>query len=107
VVQGPGREHAWHRPALTPRVEPQLTIAFSWDIGPDWQITADLARVSEVEGVTFADEGESRTRVTLVHPHIDLHGEGWESLRTGLDAPDGWPRYLHRYQALSRAELTS
>jgi uncharacterized protein YndB with AHSA1/START domain len=106
VVQGPGREHAWHRPALTPRVEPQPTIAFSWDIGPDWQITADLARVSEVE-VTFADEGESRTRVTLVHRHIDRHGEGWESLRAGLDAPDSWPRYLHRYQALSRAELTS
>ena len=86
--------------------DPPHTIAFSWDIGPDWRITADLARVSEVE-VTFADEGESRTRVTLVHRHIERHGEGWESLRAGLDAPDGWPLYLHRYRALSRGELAS
>jgi uncharacterized protein YndB with AHSA1/START domain len=106
VVQGPGREHAWHRPALTPRVEPQPTIAFSWDIGPDWQITADLARVSEVE-ITFVREDDDCTRVTLVHRHIDRHGGGWESLRAGLDAPDGWPRYLGRYQALSRGELAS
>jgi hypothetical protein len=66
----------------------------------------DADHAWEVE-VTFADEGESRTRVTLVHRHIDRHGEGWESLRAGLDAPDSWPRYLHRYQALSRGELTS
>ena len=36
--------------------DPPHTIAFSWDIGPDWQITADLARASEVE-VTFAAKG--------------------------------------------------
>jgi len=86
--------------------DPPHTIAFSWDIGPDWQVTADLARVSEVE-ITFAGEGESRTRVTLVHRHIERHGGGWESLRAGLDAPDGWPLYLGRYQALSRGELAS
>jgi len=86
--------------------DPPHTIAFSWDIGPDWRVTADLARVSEVE-VTFADEGESRTRVTLVHRHIDRHGEGWESLRAGLDAAGGWPLYLRRYQALTRGEVAS
>ena len=79
---------------------------FSWDIGPDWQVTADLGRVSEVE-ITFAREDDARTRVTLVHRHIDRHGEGWESLRAGLDAPDGWPLYLRRYQALTRDELAS
>lgn len=83
--------------------DPPHTIAFSWDIGPDWQITSELDRTSEVE-VTFTAEGDQRTRVTLVHRHIDRHGQGWESLRDGLDGPDGWPLYLGRYQALARGE---
>lgn len=84
--------------------DPPNTIAFSWDIGPDWQVASDLSSASEVE-VTFAAEGEGRTRVRLVHRHIDRHGDGWESLRDGLDAPDGWPLYLGRYDALTRGEL--
>jgi hypothetical protein len=40
-----------------------------------------------------------------VHRHIDRHGAGWESLRTGLDAPEGWPLYVNRYEALTRGEL--
>jgi uncharacterized protein YndB with AHSA1/START domain len=84
--------------------DPPTTISFSWDIGPDWQVTPDLDRTSEVS-VTFTPEGAERTRVTLVHRHIDRHGAGWESLRDGLDAPQGWPVYLGRYEALVRGEL--
>lgn len=84
--------------------DPPNTIAFSWDIGPDWQITADLSRTSEVE-ITLVPEDQQRTRVTLVHRHIDRHGHGWESLRDGLEAQDGWPLYLGRYEALTRGEL--
>lgn len=84
--------------------DPPHTIAFSWDIGPDWQVTTDLDRTSEVE-VTFTPEGDDRTRVTLTHRHIERHGPGWESLREGLDAPDGWPLYLGRYDALTRGDL--
>ena len=84
--------------------DPPHTIAFSWDIGPDWQGTTDLDRTSEVE-VTFTPEGDDRTRVTLTHRHIERHGPGWESLREGLDAPDGWPLYLGRYDALTRGDL--
>ncbi len=82
---------------------PPRTIAFSWDIGPDWQVAADLTRTSEVE-VTFAEEGDAHTRVTLVHRHIERHGPGWESMRDGVDAPDGWPLYLTRFQAIPRGE---
>jgi uncharacterized protein YndB with AHSA1/START domain len=82
------------------RFDPPRTIAFSWDIGPDWQVVSDLTRASEVE-ITFVGEGDGSTRVTLVHRHIDRHGEGWESLRAGLDAPNGWPVYLGRYVALT------
>jgi uncharacterized protein YndB with AHSA1/START domain len=84
--------------------DPPSTIAFSWDIGPDWQVVSDLSRTSEVE-ITFEAEAEGRTRVTLVHRHLDRHGEGWESMRGGVDAPDGWPLYLSRYQALTSGGL--
>lgn len=80
--------------------DPPNRLVFTWDIGPDWQVTSDLSRTSEVE-VTFAPDGDQRTRVVLVHRHIDRHGDGWESLRDGLDAPDGWPIYLNRYTALT------
>jgi len=84
--------------------DPPARIAFTWDIGPDWQLITDLDRASEVE-VTFVAEDEQRTRVTLTHRHIDRHGEGWEALQAGLDAPDGWPLYVGRYEALTRGEL--
>ena len=81
--------------------DPPNTIAFSWDIGPDWQVATDLERTSEVE-VNFTPEGDGR--VTLVHRHLDRHGAGWESMRDGVDVQDGWPLYLARYQAPTRAE---
>lgn len=79
--------------------DPPDRLVFTWDIGPDWRVTSDLSHASEVE-VTFTPDGDERTRVTLVHRHIDRHGKAWESLRAGLDAPDGWPIYLSRYHAL-------
>jgi uncharacterized protein YndB with AHSA1/START domain len=81
--------------------DPPRRLAFTWDIGPDWQVASDLARTSEVE-VTFEAEGEDRTRVTLVHRGIERHGDGWETMQAGVDAPDGWPLYLARYQALTQ-----
>jgi uncharacterized protein YndB with AHSA1/START domain len=86
--------------------DPPNTIAFSWDIGPDWQVATDLERTSEVE-VTFAPDGDGRTTVTLVHRHLNRHGAGWEGMRHGVDADDGWPLYLARYQALSSGEQGS
>lgn len=83
--------------------DPPHRLAFTWDIGPDWQVTEDLARSSEVE-VTFLPEDDGRTRVTLVHRHLERHAAGWESLRTGLDEADGWPTYLARYVAITRGE---
>ncbi|MGL5816169.1 MAG: SRPBCC family protein [Phycicoccus sp.] len=83
--------------------DPPATLVFSWDIGPDWQVAADLDRTSEVE-VSFVAEGDGRTRVTLVHRHLDRHGAGWQSMREGVDADDGWPAYLARYRDLTRVE---
>jgi uncharacterized protein YndB with AHSA1/START domain len=86
--------------------DPHHTIAFSWDIGPDWQVVSDPSRVSEVH-VTFVPEGDRRTRVTLVHRHLERHGTGWRSVRDGVEAPDGWPLYLSRYLALTGHDQAS
>ena len=83
--------------------DPPRKIAFSWDIGPDWQVATDLTRTSEVE-VTFTPESNQRTRVTLVHRHLERHGAGWEDMRNGVDIDDGWPLYLARFQDLTREQ---
>jgi hypothetical protein len=31
------------------------------------------------------------------HRNLDRHGDGWESVREGVDAEQGWPLYLHRF----------
>ena len=85
--------------------DPPSGLAFSWDIGPDWQVATDLSHTSEVE-VSFTPEGEQRTRVVLVHRHLERHGAGWEDMRTGVDVDDGWPLYLSRYQDLTREQTS-
>jgi uncharacterized protein YndB with AHSA1/START domain len=79
--------------------EPPHRVAFSWDIGPTWQIETQPENTSEVE-VRFHAVTPHRTRLTLVHRHIDRHGPGWEAVRDGVDDDAGWPLYLTRYAAL-------
>jgi uncharacterized protein YndB with AHSA1/START domain len=76
--------------------DPPNHVAFSWDISPRWEIETDHERTSEVD-VRFIAESPNRTRVELEHRNIDRHGDGWESLRDGIDGADGWPLYLRRY----------
>ena len=82
--------------------EPPDRVVFSWNVSPHWQVETDPARRSEVE-VRFIAEGTARTRVELEHRHLDRHGDGWEGLRDGVAAPDGWPLYLGRYADLLNA----
>jgi uncharacterized protein YndB with AHSA1/START domain len=79
--------------------EPPDRVVFTWDIGSTWQLETDLARSSEVE-VRFTAESAERTRVELEHRHIERHGDGWESVATGVDGDAGWPLYLRRYADL-------
>ena len=65
-----GSECRWARVLA---YEPPDRVVFSWDIGPDWHVVPDLSQASEVR-VTFVAEGHARTRVTLVHRHIERHG---------------------------------
>ena len=70
----------------------------SWDINPQWSIETDLAKTSEVE-VRFIAEAPDRTRVELEHRNLERHGDGWDSVRDGVDGEDGWPLYLRRFAA--------
>ena len=79
--------------------EPPNGVIFSWDIGPTWQVETDPAKTSEVE-VRFVAETAGRTRVELEHRHLDRHGAGWESVRDGVAADQGWPLYLDRFAGL-------
>jgi len=91
-----GSECRWARVLA---YEPPERVVFSWDIGPTWQIETDAGRTSEVE-VRFVVESPERTRVELEHRHIDRHGDGWEGVREGVQADQGWPLYLQRYGAI-------
>jgi uncharacterized protein YndB with AHSA1/START domain len=76
--------------------EPPSRLVLSWDISPQWQVETDPDRASEVE-VRFIAEAPERTRVELEHRNLDRHGEGWEGMRAGVEAAEGWPLYLRRY----------
>lgn len=82
--------------------EPPARLVLAWKISPYWQIESDPERASEVE-VLFIEEAPDRTRVQLVHSHLDRHGDGWEQYRTGLLSDDAWPLYLKRYVDLVAA----
>jgi uncharacterized protein YndB with AHSA1/START domain len=90
-----GTECQWGRVLA---FEPPDRILFSWDINPSWRIETDLAKTSEVE-VRFVADGPGRTRVELEHRHLDRHGDGWDGMRDGVRADQGWPLYLERFAA--------
>jgi len=88
-----GSECRWARVLA---YEPPNRVVFSWDISPQWRIETDLEKTSEVE-VRFVSEAPERTRVDLEHRNLERHGEGWEAVRDGVAAGDGWPLYLQTF----------
>jgi uncharacterized protein YndB with AHSA1/START domain len=76
--------------------EPPERVVLSWDVSPEWRLETDLEKASEWE-VRFFSETPQRTRVELEHRNLDRHGAGWEAVRDGVAAPDGWPLYLQRF----------
>lgn len=88
-----GSECRWARVLA---YEPPNRLLLSWDIGPRWQVETDPDRTSEWE-VRFTAETPTRTRVDLEHRKLERHGEGWEGVRDGVAADQGWPLYLQRY----------
>jgi uncharacterized protein YndB with AHSA1/START domain len=81
-----GRVLAW---------EPPSRFVFAWQITHQWGYHPDIARSSEVE-VRFIPVGDA-TRVELEHRHFERHGDGGESMRASVDAPNGWTTLLGLY----------
>ena len=82
--------------------EPPHRLILAWNISPHWQLESDASHASEIE-ITFTALDDAHTRVDLVHRYLDRHGDGWQGLRGGLEAPEGWPLYLGRYIELVAA----
>jgi uncharacterized protein YndB with AHSA1/START domain len=76
--------------------EPPNRVLLSWDISPQWQVENDPLKTSEWE-VRFIAETPQRTRVEIEHRNLDRHGDGWQGVRDGVAADQGWPLYLRRY----------
>jgi uncharacterized protein YndB with AHSA1/START domain len=74
--------------------EPPKRIVFSWNLQTDWKYSPDMSRASEVS-FEFIPEGPASTRIEFEHRHIDRHGQGWETIRKGVDA--GWMEVLSPY----------
>ena len=81
-----GRVLAW---------DPPRVFAFSWLIGPSFEIPAADAPGSRVT-VTFSPT-DTGTYVELVHDRLDVHGPGWERLRDAVANPGGWPGGLRDF----------
>ena len=88
-----GSESRWARVLA---YEPPHRLVFSWDISTQWQIETDPGKTSEVE-VRFTQESPDRTLVELEHRHIDRHGDGWETMRDAVGAPNGWAGGLRAF----------
>jgi uncharacterized protein YndB with AHSA1/START domain len=93
-----GTECRWARVLA---FDPPERLVFSWDISPRWSLETDPDHTSEVE-VRFIAEAPGRTRLELEHRHIERHGPGWESVRSGVSEGQGWPLYLARFADLFR-----
>ncbi|TRD07151.1 ATPase [Mesorhizobium sp. WSM4303] len=91
-----GSECRWARVLA---YEPPNRLVLSWNISPQWQIETDPDKTSEWE-VRFIAETADRTRVEIEHRNLGRHGEGWESVRDGVDGDQGWPLYLQRFADL-------
>lgn len=88
-----GSECRWARVLA---YDPPSRVVFSWDISLAWQVESDPDRSSEVE-VVFTAVAAGRTRVDLVHRHIERHGEGWEQMHGAVGSDEGWMVGLKRF----------
>jgi uncharacterized protein YndB with AHSA1/START domain len=84
--------------------DPPRRFVMAWQITHEWGFEPDLDRSSEVE-VTFLPTASGGTQVDLVHRFFSRHGVGADSMRTAVDAPNGWTGLLSLFA--ERADATA
>lgn len=75
------------------------SVQLGWQITPSFGAEPDSERASRVD-VRF-EPVEEGCVVTLVHSGFERHGEGWESMRQGVDGDGGWPGILAAFAAVA------
>ncbi len=72
--------------------EPPGRVMLAWQINADW--TYDPALITEVE-MTFVDQGDGSTLVTLEHGKLERIGARAQALADQLG--NGWPGLLQKF----------
>jgi uncharacterized protein YndB with AHSA1/START domain len=72
--------------------DPPDRVTLAWQIGADWAYDPDL--ITDVE-MSFIDQGDGTTLVTLAHRKLERVGAGAQSLADQLGG--GWPRVLQNF----------
>ena len=75
--------------------EPPKRLILAWQLDANWSFNPEL--VLEVE-VNFTAEDERTTRVDLEHRNLEQMGEKAETVRSQVDAPNGWTALLEAYR---------
>ena len=94
-----GRTCTWGR-VLT--WDPPRGLSYTWEIQPDWGIVPPEGGPASTVTVTF-EAVEGGTRVGIVHSGLEVHGEGWQSMRDAIDGEQGWNGMLLAYAAVAEA----
>lgn len=79
--------------------EPPRRVVLAWQLDAQWQYNPSLT--TEVE-VTFTPVGASSTRVELEHRYLERFGEMEETVRKGIDSPEGWSGLLQLFAKAAR-----
>ncbi|MEK6375320.1 MAG: SRPBCC domain-containing protein [Acidobacteriota bacterium] len=81
--------------------EPPRRIVLAWQLNAQWEYEPSL--ITEVE-VTFTPVGDASTRVELEHRYLERFGEMEETVRQGIDSPEGWGGLLQMYADAARLQ---
>jgi uncharacterized protein YndB with AHSA1/START domain len=76
-------------------------VVLAWQLDARFQFNPDFE--TEVE-ITFADEGDKKTRVTLEHKHLERFGEAEAAMRQSFESSGGWSLGLGRFANAAASE---
>src|SRR5215475_4679921 len=79
--------------------QPPTKLRFAWQLTSEWAYEPDVAHATEVT-VSFTSIEDGRTRVEVLHEHLERYGAAIEEMRAALDAEDGWALTLSNFAAV-------
>ncbi len=88
-----GKECVWGRVLVW---EPPTHVVLSWQLGVHFEAQDDPELASRID-VRFESDGPDRTTISFVHSEFEKHGAGWENLRRGVGAENGWRDILKTF----------